>query len=76
MKPSLKPPFNPSAKALKASDAPPRPAFPVRLKPDAGVPSATKLPASSARPVVVVPNVLKKTTPAAPMRPKGVGLDS
>ena len=76
MKPSLKPPFNPSAKAPKAPDAVPRPAFPVRLKPDAGVPSATKLPASSARPVVGAPNVLKKPVPAAPMRPGGVGLDS
>ena len=76
MKPSLKPPFNPSAKALKAPETVPRPAFPVRLKPDAGVPSATKLPASSARPVVGAPNVLKKPVPAAPMRPGGVGLDS
>jgi protein-L-isoaspartate(D-aspartate) O-methyltransferase len=76
MKPSLKPPFNPSAKALKAPEAVPRPAFPVRLKPDAGVPSATKLPASNARPMVGTPNGLKKTTPAAPTRPGGVGLDS
>jgi protein-L-isoaspartate(D-aspartate) O-methyltransferase len=76
MKPSLKPPFNPSAKALKAPEAVPRPAFPVRLKPDAGVPSATKLPASNARPVVGTPNGLKKTAPAAPTRPGGVGLDS
>ncbi|CAN7327233.1 protein-L-isoaspartate(D-aspartate) O-methyltransferase [Polaromonas sp. LjRoot131] len=76
MKPSLKPPFNPSAKALKAPEAVPRPAFPVRLKPDAGVPSATKLPASSARPAVGAPTGLKKTTPPAPTRPGGVGLDS
>jgi protein-L-isoaspartate(D-aspartate) O-methyltransferase len=77
MKPTLKPPFNPSAKAQKAPDAAPRPAFPVRLRPDAGVPSATKLPASSARLAVGAgPNVPKKTTPAAPTRPGGVGLDS
>lgn len=76
MKPSLKPPFNPSAKALKAPDAVPRPAFPVRLKPGAGVPSATKLPAASARPAVGAPNGLKKPAPAAPTRPGGVGLDS
>ena len=77
MKPSLKPPFNPSAKAPKAPDAVPRPAFPVRLKPDAGVPSATKLPVPNARPAAGAgSNVLKKTTPSAPTRPGGVGLDS
>jgi protein-L-isoaspartate(D-aspartate) O-methyltransferase len=77
MKPSLKPPFNPSANALKASDPAPRPAFPVRLKPDAGVPSATKLPAPNPRPVVgSALNSLKKPAPAAPARPGGVGLDS
>lgn len=75
MKPSLKPPFNPSAKAPKASESVPRPAFPVRLKPGAGVPSATKLPAPHVRPVVGAdPNGLKKPTPVA--RPGGVGLDS
>ncbi|WP_411878338.1 protein-L-isoaspartate(D-aspartate) O-methyltransferase [Polaromonas sp. YR568] len=77
MKPSLKPPFNPSAKAPKASDPVPRPAFPVRLKPDAGVPSATKLPLAKARPVVAASaNALKKPAPAASARPGGVGLDS
>jgi protein-L-isoaspartate(D-aspartate) O-methyltransferase len=76
MKPSLKPPFNPSAKALKTPEAVPRPAFPVRLKPGAGVPSATKLPAASARPAVGAPSGLKKPAPAAPTRPGGVGLDS
>ena len=77
MKPSLKPPFNPSAKTQKVPDAAARPAFPVRLKPDTGVPSATKLPASSTRPVVGAgSNVLKKTALAAPTRPGGVGLDS
>lgn len=77
MKPSLKPPFNPSAKTPKASDPVPRPAFPVRLKPDAGVPSATKSPPPNARPVVGAgPNSLNKPVPAAPARPGGVGLDS
>lgn len=45
MKPSLKPPFNPTPKAPAAAA---RPAFPVRLKPEAGVPSATKLIAATA----------------------------
>jgi protein-L-isoaspartate(D-aspartate) O-methyltransferase len=78
MKPSLKPPFNPSAKTSKASDPVPRPAFPVRLKPDAGVPSATRLAAAGTRPAVGAgPNGLKKPTPApSPVRPGGIGLDS
>jgi protein-L-isoaspartate(D-aspartate) O-methyltransferase len=76
MKPSLKPPFNPSAKAPKASDPVPRPAFPVRLKPDAGVPSATKLPASRTQPLGAGPTVVKKPAPAVPARPGGIGLDS
>jgi protein-L-isoaspartate(D-aspartate) O-methyltransferase len=84
MKPSLKPPFNPSAKAPAAAT---RPAFPVRLKPDAGVPSATKLVAKgldTAR--ATGQNGLKKPVPAvsraasaAPVpavRPGGIGLDS
>ncbi|WP_309683059.1 protein-L-isoaspartate(D-aspartate) O-methyltransferase [Polaromonas sp.] len=45
MKPSLKPPFNPTPKAPAAAA---RPAFPVRLKPGTGVPSATKSIATSA----------------------------
>jgi len=76
MKPSLKPPFNPSAKALKASDPAPRPAFPVRLKPDAGVPSATKLPVVATRAAGASLNGVKKPAPAAPARPGGIGLDS
>ena len=43
----FKPPFNPSKKPLVAAL---RPAFPVRLKADAGMPSATKFIAGSARP--------------------------
>ena len=43
----FKPPFNPSKKPLVAAL---RPAFPVRLKADAGRPSATKFIAGSARP--------------------------
>jgi protein-L-isoaspartate(D-aspartate) O-methyltransferase len=76
MKPSLKPPFNPSAKAPKASDPVPRPAFPLRLKPDAGVPSATRAPAINARPVVSASPPGPKKPIAAPARPGGVGLDS
>jgi len=75
MKPSLKPPFNPSLKTPKATDAATRPAFPVRLRPDAGVPSATKLVAAQARPVGARgPKILKTPAPAA--LPGGVGLDS
>jgi protein-L-isoaspartate(D-aspartate) O-methyltransferase len=79
MKPSLKPPFNPSsAQAAKLPEGAPRPAFPVRLKPDAGVPSATRLVAAAARPAVGAgQNGVKKPVPAAsPARPGGVGLDS
>jgi protein-L-isoaspartate(D-aspartate) O-methyltransferase len=78
MKPSLKPPFNPSAPASKVSGSAPRPAFPVRLKPDAGVPSATRLVAASARPAVVAgQSGMKKPVPAvSPPRPGGIGLDS
>jgi protein-L-isoaspartate(D-aspartate) O-methyltransferase len=75
MKSSLKPPFNPTAKAPVAAA---RPAFPVRLKPDAGVPSATKMVAGGARPTGATgQNGLKKSSPpAAPVKPGGVGLDS
>lgn len=77
MKPSLKPPFNPSTKALKAAEPAPRPAFPVRLKPGAGVPSATKLPAAATRPVSgAAQQAPKKPAPAPVARPGGIGLDS
>ena len=42
----FKPPFNPTKRPLAAAL---RPAFPVRLNPDAGMPSATKLIAADAR---------------------------
>jgi protein-L-isoaspartate(D-aspartate) O-methyltransferase len=54
----------------------PRPAFPVRLKPDAGVPSATKSARINARPVVSASPPGPKKPIAAPARPGGVGLDS
>lgn len=75
MKSSLKPPFNPTAKAPVAAS---RPAFPVRLKPDAGVPSAAKSIAGSARPERSAgQNVSRKpVASAAPALPGGVGLDS
>ncbi len=74
MKPSLKPPFNPSLKTAKAADAA-RPAFPVRLKPDAGVPSATKLIATSQS--AVRPTGQKGLKISAPATLSGgVGLDS
>jgi protein-L-isoaspartate(D-aspartate) O-methyltransferase len=84
MKPSLKPPFNPSLKTPKATDAATRPAFPVRLKPGAGVPSATKLVAESLGTVRAGgQNGLKKAVPlpsrnvpVPPARAGGVGLDS
>lgn len=75
MKPSLKPPFNPSLKTPKATDAATRPAFPVRLKPDAGVPSATKIVASHAHSTGASGlKVLRNSAPAA--LSGGVGLDS
>jgi protein-L-isoaspartate(D-aspartate) O-methyltransferase len=81
MKPSLKPPFNPSAKAPATAT---RPAFPVRLKPEAGVPSATKLVAKGVEAAQAGgQNGLKKSAATAPRvapvastRPGGVGLDS
>ncbi|WP_296910826.1 protein-L-isoaspartate(D-aspartate) O-methyltransferase [Polaromonas sp.] len=48
MTPPFKPPFNPTKKPLVLAL---RPAFPVRLNPDAGMPSATKLIAATARTV-------------------------
>jgi protein-L-isoaspartate(D-aspartate) O-methyltransferase len=80
MKSSLKPPFNPAAAkpASKAPEGAPRPSFPVRLKPDAGIPSATRLGAAGARPSVPAgSNAAKKAGPSvSPARPGGVGLDS
>jgi len=75
MKPSLKPPFNPTAKAPSALA---RPAFPVRLKSEAGMPSATKLIATSAHSEGAGgQNDIKKTAPArASGATRGVGLDS
>lgn len=72
MKSSFKPPFNPSAKAPAVTS---RPAFPVRLKPGEGMPSATKLVATAAHPTGNAPkNGFKKLVPA--VAPDGVGLDS
>lgn len=80
MKSSLKPPLNsPASKPTpKPAQSAQRPSFPVRLKPDAGVPSATRLVAASARPAVAAnSHGAKKHAPAAPpARPGGVGLDS
>lgn len=84
MKPSLKPPFNPSAKAPTITT---RPAFPVRLKPEAGVPSATKLVAKGEDTVraggqnglkknVLAASRASSVAPVSPTRPGGVGLDS
>jgi len=78
MKSSFKPPLNPSAaKPAKASEGATRPSFPVRLKPDAGVPSATRLAGANARPVTGAGSIgAKKTVPAPVARPGGIGLDS
>jgi len=78
MKPSIKPPLNPlTTKPAKAPEGATRPSFPVRLKPDAGVPSATRLASGSARPAVSAgSNGLKKPTAAPAARPGGIGLDS
>src|SRR3982751_1111306 len=80
MKSNLKPPFNPLATkpTSKTPEGASRPSFPVRLKPDAGVPSATRLVAASARPAVVPSSsATKRHLPAAsPTRPGGIGLDS
>ncbi|SFC54827.1 protein-L-isoaspartate(D-aspartate) O-methyltransferase [Polaromonas sp. OV174] len=72
MKSPLKPPFNPTAKTPTVTE---RPSFPVRLKPDTGVPSATKLVAASAYPErAVAINSLRNALPAS--APGGVGPDS
>ncbi|MDP3796212.1 MAG: protein-L-isoaspartate(D-aspartate) O-methyltransferase [Polaromonas sp.] len=72
MKSSFKPPFNPTAKAPAVAS---RPAFPVRLKPGEGMPSATKLVAADGRPAGdTTKNGFRKSVPAA--APDGVGLDS
>jgi protein-L-isoaspartate(D-aspartate) O-methyltransferase len=60
---------------FKPPSAAGRPAFPVRLKPDMGVPSATKLVAAAPRQGGAKGvNALKK--PAQSVAPGGVGLDS
>lgn len=72
MKSRLKPPFNPTAKAPSALA---RPAFPVRLKPDVGMPAATKLIASHDRVAWATgKNGTEKSLQA--VAPGGVGLDS
>jgi protein-L-isoaspartate(D-aspartate) O-methyltransferase len=72
MKSSFKPPFNPTVKAPAVAS---RPAFPVRLKPGEGVPSATKLVTAPSRlPADAAKNGLRKSMPTA--APGGVGLDS
>ena len=75
MKSSLKPPFNPTAKTPSAGA---RPAFPVQLKPEAGMPSATKIIAATAHPERAVGQIgIKKPSPAlAPGVTSGIGLDS
>ncbi len=72
MKSRLKPPFNPTVQAPSALA---RPAFPVRLKPDAGVPSATKLVADTAHVARASgQNGIRKMSQT--VAPGGVGLDS
>ena len=72
MKSSSKPPFNPTTKKPVATV---RPAFPVRLKPGAGVPSATKLIAIQVHSERAnTKNGTKKVAKA--VAPGGVGLDS
>ena len=73
MKPTLKPPFNPSAKPEAAVVK--RPGFPVRLSPDAGTPSATKNIAGRAHPERAT-GLFDLKKPAPPVLPSGVGLDS
>ena len=72
MTPPFKPPFNPIKKPLVAAL---RPAFPVRLKPDAGMPSATKLIAAPAR-AVWAKGQNSTEKPSQASAPGGVGLDS
>ena len=72
MKSPLKPPFKATAKAPSAGD---RPAFPVRLKPDMGVPSAIKSVATFTRTGWGEDNnKIKKSSQS--VLPSGVGLDS
>lgn len=72
MKSPLKPPFQAAAKAPSAGG---RPAFPVRLKSDMGMPSATKSVAAYDRPVWDEgKNTIKKSSQS--VLPSGVGLDS
>ncbi|HEX5285974.1 MAG TPA: protein-L-isoaspartate(D-aspartate) O-methyltransferase [Polaromonas sp.] len=72
MKSPLKPPFKATAKAPSAGD---RPAFPVRLKPDMGVPSAIKSVATFTRTVWDEDNnKIRKSSQS--ILPSGVGLDS
>lgn len=72
MKSPFKPPFNSAGKEPSAVT---RPAFPVRLNPDAGRPSATKSIASPVRVVSAVgKNDTKMVSYAAPAG--GTGLDS
>lgn len=72
MKSPLKPPFKVTAKAPSAGG---RPAFPVRLKPDMGVPSAIKSVATFTRTVWDEDNnKIRKSSQS--ILPSGVGLDS
>ncbi len=72
MKSPLKPPFKATAKAPSAGG---RPAFPVRLKPDMGVPSAIKSVATFTRTVWDEDNnKIRKSLQS--VLPSGVGLDS
>jgi len=72
MKSPLKPPFKATAKAPSAGG---RPAFPVRLKPDMGVPSAIKSVAIFTRTVWDEDNnKIRKSSQS--VLPSGVGLDS
>lgn len=72
MKSPLKPPFKATAKAPSAGG---RPTFPVRLKPDMGVPSAIKSVATFTRTVWDEDNnKIRKSSQS--ILPSGVGLDS
>lgn len=73
MKPAGKPPFDEQAK--KAAIAASRPGFPIRLRPDAGVPSATKKIADGARPTGARGLNHDKNSVQRPV-PSGLGLDS
>ena len=70
MKPASKPPASSAPRAA----SPGRPAFPVRLDPNAGVPSATKLIAATARKTGAAGSIGSKKMP--PAVAGGVGLDS